>query len=105
MLNHFAQFLDAAGDYGPAVLAFVFGVAAVEAAFGLGALVPAETALVLAAVALAGSPLLIAAVGAAAAGAFAGDHLGYAVGRRLGPRTAESRAVRRIGIGRWREAM
>jgi membrane-associated protein len=104
MLDQFIQFLDAAGRYGPAVLAFVFVVSTVEAAFGLGALVPAETALVLAAVVLAGSPLLFAAVAAAAAGAFVGDHLGFAIGRRLGPRIAETRAVRRIGVERWHAA-
>ncbi|MCD0442800.1 VTT domain-containing protein [Glycomyces sp. A-F 0318] len=104
MLDQFTQFLDAAAGYGAAVLAFVFVVAAVEAVFGLGALVPAETALVLAALVLAGSPLLFAAVPAAAAGAFIGDHLGFALGRRLGPRIARTRAVRRIGVRRWEEA-
>lgn len=101
MLDHFVHFLDLAGGHGAAVLALVFIAAAVEAAFGLGALVPAETAIVLAAVVLARSPLLIAAVTAAAAGAFVGDHLGFAVGRRLGSGIADTRAVRRIGPDRW----
>lgn len=104
MLDHFTQFLDTAGEHGPAVLAFVFTVAMVEAIFGIGALVPAETALVLAAVVLAGSPLLAAAVFAAGAGAFLGDHAGFALGRRLGDRMAQTRAVRRIGVDRWHEA-
>jgi membrane protein DedA with SNARE-associated domain len=104
MLDQFTRFLDAAGEYGLAVLAFVFVVSTVEAVFGLGALVPAETALVLAAVILAQSPLLIAAVFAAAAGAFVGDHVGFAVGRRLGSRIAATRAVRRIGVERWHDA-
>lgn len=104
MLDQCTQFLDAAGEYGLAVLAFVFVVSTVEAIFGIGALVPAETALVLAAVILAQSPLLIAAVFAAAAGAFIGDHVGFAVGRRLGSRIAATRAVRRIGVQRWHDA-
>jgi membrane protein DedA with SNARE-associated domain len=104
MLDQFTQLLDAAGEYGPAVIAFVFVVSAVEAVFGIGALVPAETALVLAAVALAQSPLLIAAVVAAAAGAFIGDHFGFAIGRKLGTRAANTRAVRRIGVKRWHDA-
>ncbi|THV33500.1 DedA family protein [Glycomyces buryatensis] len=104
MLDQFTQFLDAAGEHGPAVLAFVFVVSAVEAVFGLGALVPAETALVLAAIVLAESPLLFAAVFAAAAGAFIGDHFGFAIGRRLGTRIADTRAVRRIGMERWHQA-
>lgn len=105
MLETFTHWLDALGDYGAAVIALVFAVAAVEAAFGLGAFVPAETAVVLAATALADSPLLYAAVIAAAAGAFIGDHLGYAIGRRLGARTAATAAVRRIGPERWAAAM
>ncbi|MCC3763187.1 VTT domain-containing protein [Glycomyces sp. TRM65418] len=104
MLDQLTRFLDAAGEHGPAVLAFVFVVSAVEAAFGIGALVPAETALVLAAVILTGSPLLIAAVFAAAAGAFIGDHAGFALGRRFGDRIAHTRAVRRIGVDRWHDA-
>jgi membrane-associated protein len=104
MLDQFTQFLDVAGEYGPAVIAFVFVVSAVEAVFGIGALVPAETALVLAAVALAQSPLLIAAIVAAAAGAFIGDHFGFAIGRKLGTRVASTRAVRRIGVQRWHGA-
>ncbi|WP_051325725.1 DedA family protein [Glycomyces tenuis] len=105
MLAQFTQLLDTVGEYGPAVLATVFAVAAVEALFGLGVFVPAETALVLAAVALADTPLLAAAVIAAAAGAFVGDHLGYGIGRKLGPRAAETAAVRRLGPQRWEEAM
>ncbi len=101
MLDHFVHLLDLAGEHGAAVLAVVFIAAAAEAAFGLGALVPAETAIVFAALALAQSPLLIAAVAAAAAGAFVGDHLGFAVGRRLGSGIVGTRAVRRIGPDRW----
>ena len=78
MLDQCTRFLDAAGEYGLAVLAFVFVVSTVEAVFGLGALVPAETALVLAAVILAQSPLLIAALIAwAASASWLGDLLGY----------------------------
>lgn len=104
MLDQLTHFLDAAGEHGPAVLAFVFLVSTVEAAFGIGALVPAETVLVLAAVVLAGSPLLIGAVLAAAAGAFIGDHAGFVLGRKLGGRIAHTRAVRRIGVQRWHDA-
>ncbi|MFC4333993.1 DedA family protein [Salininema proteolyticum] len=104
MLDHIAELLDAAGDYGPIVLGVVFVLAVLEAVFGLGAIVPAETAIVLAAMALAGSPMLLAAVPIAAAGAFLGDQIGYAVGRRFGPRLSGSRAVRKVGAHRWDEA-
>ena len=58
------------------------GILSIDAALGVGAILPGETGIVLAAMALADSPLHVAlAVVAAAAGAFLGDHIGFAVGR------------------------
>ncbi|GAB3254472.1 DedA family protein [Arthrobacter pigmenti] len=95
------QILDTVGHHGGLILAVVFIASIVEAAFGLGALLPGETVLVLAAVALAPSPLLMLAVLAAAAGAFIGDHIGFLIGRKLGARMAGTAVVRRIGTDRW----
>src|SRR5699024_8064141 len=39
-----------------------------------------------------------------AAGASAGDHLGYWIGSRFGTRLRSSRVVRRIGVHRWERA-
>lgn len=89
----------------PLLLAGVFLFAVADAALGVGALLPGETAIVLVAVALSGDPFAVAcAVAAAAAGAFAGDHIGFAVGRALGPRLGSTRLVTRLGRHRWDEA-
>jgi membrane-associated protein len=72
---------------GPAVLAVVFALPALEASTLLGIVVPGELALVLGgAVAHLGRVPLWATVAAGAAGAIIGDSVGYAVGRRLGRR-------------------
>lgn len=99
------QILDAAGDHGALILAVVFIASIVEAAFGLGALLPGETVLVLAAVALAPSPLLFLAVVAAGSGAFIGDHIGFLIGRKLGGAMTGTKVVRGMGEARWHAAM
>lgn len=75
-----------------------------ESALGLGIVVPGETAvLTLGAATESGSQLSMALV-TVAAGASAGDHVGYLLGRRNGHRLRESRMVRRIGPARWDRA-
>lgn len=76
----------------------------VEAALGLGALLPGETVVVVGAVALGGSRLAWLGVPAAGLGAFAGDHVGYLLGRRSGPALRGSRLVARVGRDRWDRA-
>lgn len=105
MLDTFTQILDSVGQYGTLILAIVFVASVVESAFGVGAIFPGETVLVLAAVALRDSPLLVIAVIAAGAGAFLGDHIGFLIGRNLGTRMPNTRVIRRIGMGRWDTAV
>ena len=72
---------------GPAVLAVVFALPALEASTFLGIVVPGELALVLGGVvAHLGRVPLLATVAAGAAGAIIGDSIGYAIGRRFGRR-------------------
>lgn len=105
MIELIRSLLDAAGDHAPLVLACVALFAIVDSALGIGVVVPGETGIVLAAVALSDRPgWLVAAVAAAAAGAFVGDQLGFAVGRRGGPALGDSRLVRRLGRARWDQA-
>ena len=101
MLDNITLFLDSVSEYIGIILAIVFIASIVDAAFGLGAILPGETVLVFAAVALRESPLLIFAVLVAAAGAFIGDHIGYFIGRKLGVKMVNTRMVRRIGVDRW----
>lgn len=105
MFDFLHNLLEVAGDHTGLVVLFVFLCATLDAALGLGALVPGETAIVLAAVALADMPAAVgAAAGAAALGAFAGDHIGFGVGRRFGPSLGRTKLIRRLGAARWEKA-
>ncbi|MCK6065731.1 MULTISPECIES: DedA family protein [Microbacterium] len=105
MIDLIWTLLDRAGEHATLVLVCIFLFAAIDAALGVGAILPGETGIVLAAMALADSPLHVAlAVVAAATGAFLGDHIGFAVGRKLGPRLGETRLINRLGQDRWMTA-
>ncbi|GIF71280.1 DedA family protein [Asanoa siamensis] len=69
----------------PWLYALVFGLALLDGFFPI---VPAETAVITAGVfAAGGQPDLLPLVAVAAAGAFAGDHISYALGRAAGGRS------------------
>lgn len=97
--------LDHLADRAVLVVLAVLLAAAAESVIGVGAVVPGETVLVLAAVVLAGTPWLVAAVLAGWLGAWIADHVGYLLGRRLGPRMPHTRAVRSVGVDRWNRAL
>lgn len=105
MIDFIWAVLEHAGEHVALLLLGVFMFAVIDAALGVGAILPGETGVVLAVIALADSPIHIAfAVVAAAAGAFIGDHIGFAVGRMMGPRLGESRLIKRLGKDRWMSA-
>ena len=105
MIDLVWMLLDRAGQHAAVLLVGVFLFAVVDAALGVGAALPGETGIVLAAIALVDDPVHLAlAVVAAAAGAFLGDHIGFAVGRRLGPRLGETRLIARLGQDTWMTA-
>lgn len=106
MIDFIRTVLDHAGQHVVLLLVCVLVFAAVDAALGVGAILPGETAVVFAAMALADSPAHIAAaVASAAAGAFIGDHIGFAIGRASGDRLAGSRLIGRLGRHRWDDAL
>ncbi|NYD56622.1 membrane protein DedA with SNARE-associated domain [Nocardioides marinisabuli] len=74
-----------------------------ESALGVGAFFPGEVAITAVVAGLdrasQGAAVLVLALGATA-----GDHVGYLLGRRFGPRLAGSRLVRRVGVDRWATA-
>src|SRR5690606_40009065 len=106
MIDLIWTLLDQAGEHATLLLVCVLLFAVIDAALGVGAILPGETGIVLAAIALANSPVHVAlAVVAAAAGAFLGDHIGFAVGRKLGPRLGETKLIKRLGQDRWMTAL
>lgn len=97
--------LEQAGEHVMLVLGCILLFAAVDAAFGVGVVLPGETGIVLAAVALSDQAEFVAlAVAAAAAGAFIGDQIGFIVGRTLGSRLDGSALVNRLGYDHWERA-
>jgi membrane-associated protein len=74
-----------------------------EAALGLGVIFPGEVAIVALATSL-DSTSTLAAMLAVALGAILGDHVGYLLGRRFGPKLSESSVIRRVGVDKWETA-
>src|SRR5690554_1556329 len=105
MLDLIRSALEQAGEHPTLLIALVALFAAVDAALGVGALLPGETGVVLAAVALSDDPAHVGfAVAAAAAGAFIGDHVGFTVGRIFGPRLRDTKLIGRLGRDNWDKA-
>jgi len=105
MIEFFRTILEQAGEHVVLVLVCMLLFAAVDAALGVGVLLPGETGIVLAAVTLSGQTELVAlAVAAAAAGAFIGDQVGYLIGRTLGSRLDDSALIKRLGYEHWERA-
>ena len=90
--------------FGPLLLLLGALFAFAESAFGLGFVVPGETAVLTLGAATGSGGQLSAAMVTVAVGAIAGDHTGYLLGRRYGTRLRETRVVRRIGVRHWDRA-
>lgn len=104
MFTYLLSLVDALAQQ-PVLVTLVMGAAALgESALGVGTLVPGETLVAVGAHNLDGRSVLWLAWVVVAAAAFVGDHVGYLVGRRVGPALAASALVRRIGVRRWRRA-
>ena len=91
--------------WGPYLFALLLLLAFAEAGFFIGFVLPGETALVLGGALCATGvfPLALFAPAAVLA-AIGGDSLGYAIGRRFGPRIRASWAGRWLGEQRWAAA-
>ncbi|MBP2367548.1 undecaprenyl phosphate translocase family protein [Pseudonocardia parietis] len=75
-----------------------------ESTLGIGLVLPGETVLIAAAMAVPDAPAAVLVIGVVAAAAAAGDMIGYTIGRRLGSRIRDGRLIRRMGQDRWDEA-
>lgn len=96
----------ALGAASPLTLALAGGVLALaESALGVGFVLPGEVGIAgLGGIADTGWARVLL-LGAVVLGALAGDHLGYLLGRHVGPRMSGWRVVRRLGPDRWTAAM
>lgn len=75
-----------------------------ETTIGVGLVLPGETVLIAAAMAVPDVPAAVLVTGVVAVAAACGDSIGYAIGRRFGPRLRESRIIGRMGRGAWDDA-
>ncbi len=90
---------------GPVAYLVVATLAALEASAFVGLFIPGELALLTGGyIAHQGNASLGLMMGVAAAGAIAGDSLGYEIGRRFGPALQASRLGRKVGADRWQRA-
>lgn len=99
--------VSAAAEHAWLVVLLIAVAALLEAALGLGAIVPGETIVVLGAVVLSDASPLWVGVGAlmVAIGASGGDHIGFWIGRRAGPPLRRSRLIDAMGVENWDKAM
>lgn len=88
----------------PLVLVVAGAFTLAECTFGLGFLVPGETALLVTAASVDSIGAYVVMTLLVAVCAVAGDTIGYAVGRRWGYRLRDSRVVARVGRGHWDRA-
>ncbi|SFN90601.1 membrane protein DedA, SNARE-associated domain [Pseudonocardia ammonioxydans] len=87
------------------VVVLVAGVVSLgECTLAVGLVLPGETVLLAAAMAVPDVPAAALVTGVVAGAALGGDAIGYTIGRRLGPRLRETRLIRRMGRDRWDDA-
>jgi len=75
-----------------------------ETTLGIGLVLPGETVLIAAAMAVPDVPSAVLVTGVVAVAAMGGDSIGYTIGRKLGPRLRDSRLIRRMGQDKWDDA-
>jgi membrane protein DedA with SNARE-associated domain/phosphatidylglycerophosphate synthase len=101
------DWVDSVSQAIPATVAWLLGgmFALLESGLGLGFVVPGETVVLLLSATMSTWPLAIGMFVAVTIGASVGDHVGYLIGRRFGPRLRQTKLVRRLGIGNWDRAV
>ena len=87
--------------FGPMVPLAAALFAFAESGLGLGSVLPGESVILALAVGTDAWHQKAVLLLAVAAGASAGDHVGYGLGRHLGKRLRATRAVRKVGVQHW----
>ena len=86
-------------------MVLVAGVVALgECTLGVGLILPGETVLIAAAMAVADVPAAVLVIGVVTVAAVGGDAIGYTIGRRFGPRLRETALIARMGRDKWDHA-
>jgi membrane protein DedA with SNARE-associated domain len=88
----------------PALVGFTGLLVFLECTIGLGFLAPGESGLLVAATTAVTVPRFVILWTVVTVCAVGGDSIGYAIGRRWGPRLRETRVVQRHGAGEWDRA-
>lgn len=88
----------------PALVAVTGLLVLAECTVGVGIVVPGESALLVSSTTATTAARFVTLWWVVAVCAAAGDCVGYAVGRRYGPRIRDSGVVRRHGAGQWDRA-
>lgn len=97
--------LDVLGSLPQPLLAVAAGLLAfAECSIGLGVVVPGETGVLVAALAVDDATGFVMLAVAVAAGAAGGDSVGYLIGRRFGAPLRDSRLGRRVPAESWDQA-
>lgn len=99
--------IESVADQAPWLIALLSVASLLEAGLGLGAIVPGESIVVLGAAVLGTTNWgwVLLAILLVAIGASLGDHLGWYIGRTIGPPLRNSRVVASMGVENWDKAM
>lgn len=102
LVTHILEWLQALPQ--PALVGATGGLVFAECTIGLGFIAPGESGLLIAATTADTAPRFLLLWAVVAVCATAGDSLGYAIGRRFGPRLRETRLIRKYGTDAWDKA-
>ncbi|QYN16862.1 DedA family protein [Amycolatopsis sp. DSM 110486] len=88
----------------PGLVAAAGGLVFAECTIGLGFIAPGESALLIAATTATTTPRFLTLSAVVTVCAALGDSVGYALGRRFGPRLRETKLIRKYGLDAWDKA-
>lgn len=88
----------------PALVGATGGLVFLECTIGLGFLAPGESGLLIAATTATSVPRFLILWAVVTICATCGDSIGYAIGKRWGPRLRETRLIQRYGLDGWDKA-
>lgn len=88
----------------PGLVAAAGGLVFAECTIGLGFIAPGESGLLIAATTATTVPRFLTLWAVVTVCAALGDSVGYALGRRFGPRLRETKLIRKYGLDAWDKA-